>query len=218
MDPLSESENLIESSKMQEYGESGESDDDNGQQGGLNSSLSFLGPTTFSNSDLFKVHYNTSPYAYVMNNPVGYIDLFGLDSTKQLPAVTVTAQKPNSLPWLGPMLIGLGQPINFLKPFGALGSKPGSSIASFTLSKVMPGTFTKLLGKKVGRQLVKKIGTNVIGRALGRWVPYLGIILTAVELMGDAGAYFNSLSPQEKMRVVNTQMMSGQQGLNIYYH
>jgi hypothetical protein len=76
--------------------------------------------------------------------------------------------------WIGPALVGLGQPIKYLKPVGALGSKPGSSIASRTLSKVIPYTFTSILGKQVGAGIVNVVGTNVIGRAIGRVVPYLG--------------------------------------------
>ena len=75
---------------------------------------------------------------------------------------------------IGPSLILLGQPIRALKPIGALGSKPGSSIASYTLSKTLPQRFTSVFGKKTGTQIAKKVGTNTIGRAIGRFVPYLG--------------------------------------------
>ncbi len=83
---------------------------------------------------------------------------------------------------VGPTLILLGQPINALKPSGALGSKPGSSIASYTLSKAFPKTFTKVLGKEVGTKVATKIGTNVIGRAVGRQIPYVGWALTAWDI------------------------------------
>ena len=76
--------------------------------------------------------------------------------------------------FIGPTLIALGQPLKFLKPFGVLGSKPGSSIASYTLSKALPQTFTKTLGKELGTKVATFLGTNVIGRALGRLVPYVG--------------------------------------------
>jgi hypothetical protein len=72
---------------------------------------------------------------------------------------------------LGPTLILLGQPIKALKPIGVFGSAPGSSIASYTLSKTIPITFTKTLGKKTGTQIAKTVGTNVVGRGLGRLVP-----------------------------------------------
>ena len=76
--------------------------------------------------------------------------------------------------FVGPSLIFLGQPIRALKPIGALGSKPGSSIASYTLSKAFPQRFTNVFGKKIGTKIAKKVGTNTIGRAIGRFVPYLG--------------------------------------------
>lgn len=81
---------------------------------------------------------------------------------------------------VGPSLILLGQPIRALKPIGALGSKPGSSIASYTLSKAFPQRFTNIFGKKIGIQIAKKVGTNTIGRALGRFVPYVGWGITVV--------------------------------------
>ncbi len=82
---------------------------------------------------------------------------------------------------VGPTLYALGQPVNFLKPIGALNSKPGSSIASSVLSKTFPQTFTGTFGKPVGTKIVKKVGTNVMGRALGRFVPVAGWGLTAYD-------------------------------------
>lgn len=78
--------------------------------------------------------------------------------------------------WVGPTLILLGQPFKALKPVGVFGSAPGSSIASYTLSKTFPQTFTKTLGKTTGTQVVKVAGTNVIGRAAGRMVPVVGCL------------------------------------------
>ncbi|PWG77934.1 Hint domain-containing protein, partial [Pararcticibacter amylolyticus] len=89
---------------------------------------------------------------------------------------------------VGPGLIGLGQPIRALKPIGALGSKPGSSIASYTLSKALPRTFTKTLGKELGTKVATRIGTNVIGRALGRLVPWLGWGMTAYDVYDNREA------------------------------
>jgi len=84
--------------------------------------------------------------------------------------------------WLGPTLILAGQPINALKPVGVLGSRPGSSIASRTLSKAIPHTFTNTLGKEIGTKVASTVGTNVIGRAMGRFVPYVGWGITAYDI------------------------------------
>ena len=63
----------------------------------------------------------------------------------------------------GPALLAAGQPIEKLKPVGALGSKPGSSVASYSLSKVLPQKLP-----------VRILGTKVLGRAFGRFVPIVG--------------------------------------------
>ena len=84
---------------------------------------------------------------------------------------------------IGPSLIGLGQPLKTLKPIGALGSKPGSSIASYGLSKLFPQRFTTVFGKKAGRKIAKIASSNTIGRAIGRSVPYLGWILFSYDII-----------------------------------
>ena len=110
---------------------------------------------------------------------------------------------------IGPMLIGLGQPIKALKPIGALGSKPGSSIASFTLSKIFPQKFTEVLGDKAGRKVARYATSNTIGRALGRFVPGLGWILfgydaitTSWELGEKYGPINNYFKKKEKYKSV----------------
>jgi hypothetical protein len=82
-------------------------------------------------------------------------------------------------------MILLGQPWNFLKPVGALGSNKGSSIASWFLSKAIPITSTKLknasqkaLSPILGKLAAKKMSSKVIGRFLGRLVPLVGWSLT----------------------------------------
>lgn len=91
--------------------------------------------------------------------------------------------KPNEH-WIGPALYAAGQPINMLKPVGALSSSAGSSIASYTLSKVLP--FKSPLIKQVTKQTVKFVGekgsTAVLGRAIGRFVPVAGLILTTYDV------------------------------------
>lgn len=85
--------------------------------------------------------------------------------------------------FIGPTLIGLGQPIRALKPIGALGSKPGSSLASYTLSKLFPQRFTTVFGKEVGRKIAKVASSNTIGRAIGRSVPYIGYLLLGYDVI-----------------------------------
>ncbi len=82
---------------------------------------------------------------------------------------------------IGPTLIALGQPIKALKPVGALGSKAGSSIASKYLAKALP--------QKMG---VRVMGTTVLGRALGRLVPYAGWALTINDANNLLRDYFPS--------------------------
>ena len=110
---------------------------------------------------------------------------------------------------IGPILIGLGQPIKALKPIGALGSKPGSSIASYTLSKVFPQKFTDILGDKAGRKVAKYATSNTIGRALGRFVPGMGwillgfdVITTSWELGAEYGPINNYLNSKKVYKSV----------------
>ena len=74
-----------------------------------------------------------------------------------------------------------------------MGSKPGSSIASYTLSKAFPQRFTNVFGKKIGAKIAKKVGTNTIGRAIGRFVPYLGWGITIVTTSFSLGEKFGQV-------------------------
>lgn len=127
--------------------------------------LRLIGPLNRITADNSAIHYNSSLYSYVLNNPVAYVDLFGLDSTKviHLSPVTVTAEGSGGVPhWLGPGMILLGQPINSLKPVAALGSKPGSSVASYTLSKIFPWKIPAL--KKAERKAVGLVSKKLAKR------------------------------------------------------
>ena len=157
------------------------------------------------------IHYNEGQYVYVLNNPIRYVDPFGMDT---LPTVTFTYVKPQppSTWWVGPTLSGLGARFDFLKPVAALGSEKGSSIASKTLAKVIPTRFTKVLGKKAGTVIAKKAGTNVIGRFIGRLAGPVGAILVYKDiavLTWQSFKHFQTLSWQQQSHFVNSQMMSG---------
>ena len=151
----------------------------------------YTNPLNSNTSENSVVHYNESLYAYVGNNPINFIDPFGLDSVpvKKLPIVIVTATKNKIFSPVGPLLILSGQKINWLKPVGALGSSEGSSIASWTLSKVIPiksvvfkKSTQKILTPIIGKQLAKKTASKVIGRVLGRIAPGVGWILFGKDL------------------------------------
>jgi hypothetical protein len=150
-----------------------------------NNGWKFFSPYSV-NAETSAIHYNSSPYTYVYNNPLLFRDLMGLDTTKSKILDEVQVIGWRNPVWLGPTLIGLGQPFDILKPIGAAGSKPGSSIASYTLSKALPysspllkRTTRKVAAKIIGKQAAKKVGTAIVGRFLGRLVPYAGWALTA---------------------------------------
>jgi RHS repeat-associated protein len=121
-DPLQEHEYNLELDKdlKEEYGGNDNEEKDNlsafkREDDGLSSIFS---PKVLT-ADNSAIHYNSSPYAYVLNNPLKYIDLFGLDTTvggvrftdnEWKSNVAVTARKKDDMEInpLGPILIMAG--------------------------------------------------------------------------------------------------------------
>lgn len=141
------------------------------------------------------VHYNESPYAYVLNNPLKYMDLFGLDTVwKPLPPVTVTAKTKStnsSFPphWLGPSMIVAGQPW-LSKRFVTPGSSPGTSLASKVLNKAIPlNSPVRLPAPIVNKSGARIVYTKSVGKFLGRWVPWVGWGLTIYDIHTSATEY-----------------------------
>lgn len=163
------------------------------------------------------VHYNSSGYSYVLNNPIGYIDLFGLDSTKviNLQTVSIKGTKPannNNLFPLGLVLLGVTKDI----PKGWLGfPNTGSgttNLFSAGMSKAFPQTM-KVRRFTHTNAAGKRIYTKTLGRFLGRWgtkvLGPVGVALTAwdVMTMGDPPAGFQppqlpvGIAPADNTRV-----------------
>ena len=129
------------------------------------------------------IHYNESPYVYVVNNPLRYIDPFGLDSLPPFTKVGYKNTSSSKTPfWLGPLLITLGQPI-LSKRFIMPGSSPGSSIASTLLSKIPLKSPIRLFAPVINKSGVRWVGTKLVGRFVGRWIPYVGWGLTIKDVV-----------------------------------
>lgn len=152
---------------------------------------------------------NSSPYSYVLNNPVNYIDPMGLDTT--LPSVTVTPSNNGNnnsgfSPWLfytGLSLTTAGQPLIpksselikylFGKGFTA-GLNRNTSVASIVARKTfgkatIKGTLAVIeektglkIASRVGSSLIEAAGTNSLGGALGRAIPLVGEILISIDV------------------------------------
>jgi RHS repeat-associated protein len=144
------------------------------------------------NAENSAVHYNSSPYAYVLNNPMNFVDLIGLDTTKpkyvQLQEVVVVGKvkkkddSPSGInPW-GPALVIAGQPW-LPKRFVMPGSSPGTSVASTVLNKALPFKspvrLPTIVSNRAGTRLV---WTKAVGKFAGRWVPFLGWGLLAKDV------------------------------------
>jgi hypothetical protein len=111
--------------------------------------------------------------------------------------------------FIGPGLILLGQPIDRLKPIGALGSKPGSSIASKSMSKAFPQKFTSVLGKRTGTRISQVVGTNTIGRAFGRFVPLLGWGLTIYDVWENRVEINEFVNGARRLHILNSYKIDG---------
>ena len=117
-------------------------------------------------------------YAYVDGNPLSFSDLLGFaPSFGQCLGSCVTGQF--GLTAIGIGAVASGVPISALKPTGALGSAPGTSLASAVLSRAIPARLpfsirTPTLSNPAAR-------TAVLGRALGRYVPVVGVGILAYD-------------------------------------
>ncbi|WP_168187460.1 DUF6443 domain-containing protein [Pedobacter sp. G11] len=167
--------------------------------------FSFLGPLNMITAGNSAVHYNSSPYAYVLNNPLSYIDPLGLDTAKanQLKDVTITGEKGINL-W-GPGMILLGQPTipkdgrivrYFYDHAFAVGKNKRTSVASLAsrvavrkIEQKAGDRVAKAIGKKAARLVFKRLG-GLVGRA----IPGVGWAITA----SDAWEFRNEIGAGAK--------------------
>ncbi|WP_343745234.1 DUF6443 domain-containing protein [Chitinophaga sp.] len=236
-DPLEEDGNGLvdEDSESQEL--SFDSFNDNFRNGdALNENAFRLWPSTSTPQSA--IHYNMSPYAYVLNNPVNFVDPFGFDTSKpvQLNPVTVTGTAPatNSTsngfnfwwirgPVYGTGLMSLPVPKNWFGPV-----LPNSSKYTTTLSGLLGKWKTPInfLGKK--RLYTHTVNgsrryASTYGRFFGRWgsrimgrasaiMFYIDVSRTVYQFYDEK---FTKMPVEAQFRFVNTQMMSGSSSAGI---
>ncbi|MBK8142209.1 MAG: hypothetical protein IPK57_15380 [Chitinophagaceae bacterium] len=205
-DPLQEDEYGFELEKAikEEYGEDEASKDNWQEFKKQGEGFSALFSPRVLTADNSPIHYNSSPYEYVLNNPLKYVDLLGLDTTvsgvkltddEWKHRATVTSKKTSSgiNPW-GPVLIVGGQPW-LKKRFVTPGSSPGTSVFSKYLPKIItvqsPVRLPTIVANKSG---VRVVYTKVAGRFLARWLPGVGWVLLGNDIWKnrkEIGAFFN---------------------------
>jgi RHS repeat-associated protein len=204
-DPLNEHEyqyaldkSLADEQELDDIRDDKEAMDD--ARNSVNKYLRILGPINLT-AENSAVHYNESPYAYVMNSPLRYIDPLGLDSLPTVTKIGYThSSSSNSIPWwLGPGLVALGQPVipksSWLvkQAFGhafEVGRNKSTSVASVA-SRVVVRKVEQKIGKKVAAKIGEKAAGILFKRAggfVGRAVPGVGWALTAYDVYQLNGA------------------------------
>jgi len=104
----------------------------------------------------------------------GHLLVQGVQLKRSFASDEAIITKSTSKMAIGGLLVGLGQPI-LRKRFVMQGAATGTSIASKYLARALPF-----------KMPMRILGTNILGRAIGRAVPYIGwalLIIDVVELL-----------------------------------
>jgi len=156
-------------------------------------------------------HFSMTPYNYVLNNPLAYIDLFGLDTTKvvEIPPAYCTAQRRYKTP---PNLNFYSSGSSSQAQDNSEDSSPvpkmvadATSVAGFIKSTGIE--YQKLTGIKAGKlsNAYRIYGSNFYGNQstkivkLSKTVKVGGIVIDAIVVSADVyDAYFNGKAGAEQ--------------------
>jgi RHS repeat-associated protein len=117
-------------------------------------------------------------YSYVNNDPVSLLDPTGLSPSLGRCLVRCSADQFGITTILGTAGVVSGLPL-VKKPFVTPGSSPATSVASKTLSNLFP---QKLSRRVWAPTFVRPFARSaVLGRVLGRWIPFVGWGLLAYD-------------------------------------
>jgi RHS repeat-associated protein len=137
-------------------------------------------------------------YAYCGNNPVNFIDPWGLCGEDEKGMIDAASDyldnNLNSHHLVGPLLIGAGQPILPKGKGGVHQSKVPNKLTSpaSKLCRKIPG--------RVPRWVSRLSGTSKLGGTIGRTIPYLGLILLMLDVYLEPSEYELWLEEQERLK------------------
>ena len=98
-------------------------------------------------------------------------------------------------------MIAAGQPF-LSKAFITPGASAGTSIASKVLTKmILLKSSVRLWSPVIRDEGLEWVGTKVVGRFLGRWVPWVGWGLTAYDIYDNRqaiGAFINEMQKENE--------------------
>ena len=117
-------------------------------------------------------------FAYVENNPINLVDPSGLSPSLGKCVDKCSSEQAGVHTAVGAALLASGLPL-VPKRFTTPGSSPATSLASSTLSRLLPQKLSR--GVWAPTFLHPFAKSNVLGRVIGRWIPYVGAAILAYD-------------------------------------